>query len=66
MFLLKLENQESMLQNMIDDSMLDLRDSVHQDVSNLHIEMIRQFQMQVLGHSIFQSINYECCDTTHV
>ena len=43
--------QTELIQSIVDDSLQSFRTQIHQDIQNLHLEMLRQFQyQQVLFH----------------
>ena len=38
------------IKNLLEDSLTQFRQQIHRDVHNMHVDMIRQFQIQKVGH----------------
>lgn len=41
--------QTEFIRNLINEAIEDFRDEIHRDMLNLHVEMLRQFQIQLVG-----------------
>ena len=45
------------LRNLVEDAMDDFRDQVRKDILNLHVEMIKLFQIQQVGKNLVKILS---------
>ena len=46
------------LRNLVEDAMDDFRDQVRKDILNLHVEMIKLFQIQQVGKNLVKILKF--------
>ena len=46
------------LRNLVEDAMDDFRDQVRKDILNLHVEMIKLFQIQQVGKNLDKTLEF--------
>ena len=54
------------LRNLVEDAMDDFRDQVRKDILNLHVEMIKLFQIQQVGKSLVKILKFSLLQNINV